>query len=199
VSGQEAESRILFSVVLSDANIVFSRVLRDYVLYAMTHQLIRVRWSQAILDEAVRRMIEKVDGFDEASGERLVAAMNGTFPYSQVDMTEEASVTVADFVLVDDNDRHVIAAAVAAEATFVCSDDLTGFPPEVMTALGIEWVTADALFSTLVEEAPEAMLKVHRMAVSRLPGATDESTIVALRGAGAGRTADLMEDLLKQS
>lgn len=159
MSGQEAESRILFSVVLSDANIVFSRVLRDYVLYAMTHQLIRVRWSQAILDEAVRRMIEKVDGFDEASGERLVAAMNGTFPYSQVDMTEEASVTVADFVLVDDNDRHVIAAAVAAEA----------------------------------------MLKVHRMAVSRLPGATDESTIVALRGAGAGRTADLMEALLKQS
>lgn len=70
MSGQEAESRILFSVVLSDANIVFSRVLRDYVLYAMTHQLIRVRWSQAILDEAVRRMIEKVDGFDEASGER---------------------------------------------------------------------------------------------------------------------------------
>lgn len=199
MSGQEAEPRILFSVVLADANIVFSRVLRDYVLYAMTHQLIRVRWSQAILDEAVRRLIEKIDGFDEASGERLVTAMNRTFPYSQVELTEEAKAAVADFMLVDDNDRHVIAAAVAAEAAFVCSDDLTGFPPEVMAALGIEWVTADALLSTLVEEAPEAMLKVHRTAVSRLPGATDESTIAALRGAKAERTADLMEALLKKS
>lgn len=199
MSGQEAEARILFSVVLSDANIVFSRVLRDYVLYAMTHQLIRVRWSQAILDEAIRRMIQRVDGFDEASGERLMAAMNDTFPYSQVELTEEARARVADLVLVDDNDRHVIAAAVAAEATFVCSDDLTGFPPEVMAALGIEWVTADALLSTLVEEAPEAMLKVHRTAVSRLPGATDDSTIAALRVARAERTADLMEALLKKS
>lgn len=199
MSGQEAEPRILFSVVLSDANVMFSRVLRDYVLYAMTHQLIRVRWSQTILDEAVRRLIEKVDGFDGASGERLVTAMNGTFPYSQVELTEEAKATVADFVLVDDNDRHVIAAAVAAEATSVCSDDLTAFPPEVMATLGIEWVTADALLSTLVEEAPEAMLKVHRTAVSRLPGATDESTIAALRGARAERTADLMEALLERS
>lgn len=199
MSGRETEPRILFSVVLSDANIVFSRVLRDYVLYAMTHQLIRVRWSQAILDEAVRRLIEKVDGFNEESGSRLVAAMNGTFPYSQVELTDEATAAVADFSLIDENDRHVIVAAVAAEVTFVCSDDLTGFPPTVMAALGIEWVTADALLSTLVEEAPEAMLKVHRTAVSRLAGATDESTVAALRGANAERTAELMEALLKKS
>lgn len=43
MSGQEAEPRIVFSVVLADANIVFSRVLRDDVLCAMTLQLIRVR------------------------------------------------------------------------------------------------------------------------------------------------------------
>jgi hypothetical protein len=60
-------------------------------------------------------------------------------------------------------------------------------------------VTADALLSTLIEEAPEMMLKVHRTAVSRLPGATDTSTIAALRGAKAERTAELMEALLKKS
>ncbi len=36
MSGPEAEPRVLLSVVLSDANVLFSRVLRDYVLYAMT-------------------------------------------------------------------------------------------------------------------------------------------------------------------
>ncbi len=144
-------------------------------------------------------MIDKVDGFDEAAGVRLVAAMNGTFPYSQVELTDEAVAAVADFALGDEDDRHVIAAAVAAEATFLCSDDLRGFPPEVMATLGLEWVTSDALLSTLVEEAPDTMLKVHRTTVSRLRGATDESTIAALRGAKAERTADLMEELLKKS
>lgn len=199
MSGPEAEPRVLLSVVLSDANVLFSRVLRDYVLCAMTYQLIRVRWSHEILDEVVEHLIDKVDGFDEAAGVRLVAAMNGTFPYSQVELTDEAVAAVADFALGDEDDRHVIAAAVAAEATFLCSDDLRGFPPEVMATLGLEWVTSDALLSTLVEEAPDTMLKVHRTTVSRLRGATDESTIAALRGAKAERTADLMEELLKKS
>ncbi len=70
--------------------VIYSRVLRDCVLYAMTHQLIRVMWSAEILDEAVEHLIENVDGFDEASGERLVRAMNGTFEYSQVEVTDEA-------------------------------------------------------------------------------------------------------------
>jgi hypothetical protein len=69
-----------------------------------------------------------------------------------------------------------------------------------METLGVEWVTADALLSTLVEEAPETMLKVHQTVVSRLQGATNESTIAALRRrANAGRTADLLETLVKTS
>lgn len=191
----ETEPRILFSVVLSDANVIYSRVLRDYVLYAMAHQLIRVLWSEAILDEATEHLIDN-GVLDEAGARRLVTAMNRTFPYSQIEVTGAASAAVADLALVDEDDRHVIAAAVAAEAPFLCSDDRTGFPPEVMTALGIEVLTTDALLSALVEEAPEAMLRVHRTVVSRMNGATDESTLAALRRAQAGRAADLMADLI---
>jgi hypothetical protein len=40
------------------------------------------------------------------------------------------------------------------------------------------------------------MVEVHRIAVSSLTGATDESTLAALRRAGAMKTADLMAALL---
>lgn len=40
------------------------------------------------------------------------------------------------------------------------------------------------------------MLMVHRTVVARLPGASDESTLAALRAAKALRTAELMKDLL---
>lgn len=39
------------SIVLADANILFSRVLRDYFLYLAGEGAIEIRWSQQILDE----------------------------------------------------------------------------------------------------------------------------------------------------
>lgn len=124
--------RSLLSVVLGDANVLYSRVLRDYLLYAMSHQLIRLVWSAAILDETVEHLIENVDGFDRDSGERLVAAMNGTFPYSQVEPTDDAVAAVAALDLPDEDDRHVIFAAVAAEAALLCTDDRKGFPLDTL-------------------------------------------------------------------
>ena len=196
MSEDDNHPRALFSVVLGDANVLYSRVLRDYLLYAMSHQLLRLVWSAEILEETVEHLVENLDGFDRASGERLAAAMNGTFPYSQVEPTDDAAAAVAGLELPDEDDRHVIATAVAAEAAFLCSDDLRGFPPDAMAALGIEAITSDALLSKLIEEAGDSMLEVHRTVVARLPGASDESTLTALRAAKAVRTAELMKELL---
>ena len=42
------------SVVLTDANILFSRTLRDYVLYAAGEGAIEIHWSSHILAEMSR-------------------------------------------------------------------------------------------------------------------------------------------------
>jgi hypothetical protein len=42
---------LTISVVLADANILFSRTLRDYVLYAADEGAIEVHWSREILAE----------------------------------------------------------------------------------------------------------------------------------------------------
>lgn len=196
MSGGAAAPRILSSLVLADANVLYSRVLRDYLLYAMAHRLIRVAWSSEILGEVVEHLSANIETFDRPAGQRLVAAMNRTFPHSLVHVTREAWDAVMGFEVTDADDRHVMAAAVSVEATHLCSDDRTGFPARVMASLGIELVTSDRLLSALVGEAPEEMLGVHRAAVAGLTGATDRSTLTALRAAKASRTAALMEDLL---
>ena len=199
MNSETAEVRVPFRIVLGDANVLYSRVLRDYLLYAMTKRIIRVQWSAAILDEVVEHLIENVGGFDAESGERLVAAMNGTFPNSEVAPAAENVEAVAALAMPDEDDRHVLAAAVAADADVLCTDNIKHFPPDVMAAVGIEALTADNLLSLLVEEFEDDMLVVHQIAVSRLPGATDESTIAALRRANATKTADLMAALLDRS
>ena len=90
----------------------------------------------------------------------------------------------------------MLAAAVAAHADILCTDNLKDFPPEAMDAVGIELLNADALLARLVTAHPSKMLAAHRSAVASLTGATDASTVAALRRANATKTADLMVELL---
>ena len=99
----------------------------------------------------------------------------------------------------DEDDRHVLAAAVSARAEVLCTNNVKDFPPEAMASVGIELLTADALLSRLVTMHPSRMRDAHLTTVASLIGATDESTIAALRRAKAAQTADLMEALLKMS
>ena len=93
------EVRVPFRIVLGDANILYSRVVRDYLLYAMTRRIIRVHRSAALLHETVEHLSQNIDGFTVESGRRLVAAMNGTFPNSEVAPTIEDRKAVAELTL----------------------------------------------------------------------------------------------------
>jgi hypothetical protein len=71
----------LVRVVLGDPNVLYSRVLRDYLLYAANEEIISIAWTGRILDEVTRHLIANVQGFTEESGKRLVSGMNAAFPY----------------------------------------------------------------------------------------------------------------------
>ncbi|MDR1152763.1 MAG: hypothetical protein LBK72_09885, partial [Bifidobacteriaceae bacterium] len=51
---------VVLETVLTDANVLFSRVLRDYILYAAEEGLIAVAWSQQVLDDMAEHMMEKI-------------------------------------------------------------------------------------------------------------------------------------------
>ncbi|SDU74811.1 hypothetical protein [Jiangella alkaliphila] len=136
--------------VLVDANVLYSRALRDYLLDAADEEIIAIAWSREILDEVP-----------------------------------------------DDDDRHVLAAAIAAEATILCTANTKDFPEDVAAPLGFEVMTPDALLSLLIAEYPAQMLTVHTTSVARLRGATDASTIAALQRAGAPVAAARMVPLLE--
>ncbi|WP_417561729.1 PIN domain-containing protein [Microbacterium sp.] len=183
-------------VVLADANVLYSRVLRDYLLYVAAEGVFEIRWSASILSEVIEHLSENVTGFDLAAGARLVAAMNGAFPAAQVEVGRDAETAVAGLALPDEDDRHVLAAAVAVDADVLCTDNLKDFPIAAMDEVGIQLMSADALLSLIATEFPAELRVAHRLTVSRLSGATDASTLAALRRAGGTRTADLMARIL---
>jgi predicted nucleic acid-binding protein len=125
--GDVSESDMV-RVVLGDANVLYSRVLRDYLLYAADQEVISIAWSGMILDEVTLHLVANMPGFTEESGKRLVSAMNAAFPYAEVEPTVEHYQRLRGLSLPDEDDRHVLAAAVAAEATVLCTANTKDFP-----------------------------------------------------------------------
>ncbi|MFV2012527.1 MULTISPECIES: PIN domain-containing protein [unclassified Micromonospora] len=186
----------LIRVVLADANVLYSRILRDYLLYAADQEVITISWSAQILAEVTEHLMANVEGFDQEAARRLVAAMNRAFPFAEVEPDEEHWRVLAEMSLPDEDDRHVLAASVAAEATVLCTSNIKDFPTHLVGGLGIEVLTPDQLLSRLVVDYGPQMLTVHRTAVDSLKGATDDSTVAALRRAGAPTAASLVSRLL---
>lgn len=186
-------------IVLADANVLYSRVLRDYLVYAADEGVISIRWSRTILVETVKHLQANNSTFDDEQADLLLRLLNDAYPEAEVEPTAWARRKVKRLDMPDEGDRHVLAAAVAAHADILCTDNVKDFPPEAMASVGIELLTADALLSRLVAMYPSRMRDAHRTAVASLTGATDRSTIAALRRAKATQTADLVEVLLKRS
>ena len=67
--------------------------------------------------------------------------MNRAFPYAEVEPDEEHWRALREVSLPDEDDRHVLAASLAAEATVLCTSNTKDFPAHVVEALGFEVLT----------------------------------------------------------
>ncbi len=106
---------MIISVVLADANILFSRTLRDYVLYAADEGAIEVHWSREILAEMSRNLRENL-GLSHDSTSRLERLMNDYIEYALIEVNR-GDLAAVESVEMDAKDRHVLAAALSAVPT----------------------------------------------------------------------------------
>lgn len=198
MTSEGSERRLPTEIVMVDANVLYSRVLRDYLVYAADEGIIAVRWSRPILMEVVKHLQANSSTFDDERAGLLIRLLNEAYPHAEIDPTEEARLAVDELDMPDEDDRHVLAAAVSARAAILCTNNVRDFPADVMAAVQIELLTADDLLSRLVTSTPRRMLAAHRSTVEHLPGATDRSTITALRRANAIRTAEAIKAVLEE-
>ena len=136
------------SVVLADANILFSRTLRDYFLYAAHAGAIEIHWSQQVLDEMSRNLRARL-GLEPADTARLEALMNDFIEYALVDV-DPRDVATVEAVEMDAHDRHVL----SAEADILLTHNIKHFPRSWMVEHGLELLSAGELLVRLVEQFP---------------------------------------------
>jgi predicted nucleic acid-binding protein len=176
---------LTISVVLADANILFSRTLRDYFLYAADEGAIEIHWSREILAEMSRNLREKL-GLSTDSTSRLEQLMNDYIEYALVEIDSDY-LAVVDAVQMDAGDRHVLAAALSVDADILLTDNTKHFPSGWMAEQGIEPLTAGQLLTRLAEAFPDKMRAAHEKTVRYSP--KTEAAILATLEAAAGKDA----------
>jgi len=127
-----------FSAVL-DTNVLYPFSLRDTLLRLAELDLYTPLWSAKILEEMDRNLVERRLTADQAA--RIEEAMRATFEEAEVDPAEIERLEPA--MTNDEKDRHVLAAAVAADSELSVTFDLYDFPPGACEPVGVEAIHPD--------------------------------------------------------
>lgn len=114
-------------VALLDANVLYPARLRDLLIRLDIAGLYQARWSEQILDECFRNIIENRPDLPTDRLARTRQHMNAALPAAMVDGFEEL---IADQDLPDPDDHHVLAAALKAGAGFLVTSNLDDFPAD---------------------------------------------------------------------
>ncbi len=123
-----------------DANVLHPIITTEVLLRLADRGLFRPVWSAEILDE-VRESLERRD-LDPAKIRRRIDVMAAHFDEAMVENVARYLSAVPEGV--DEGDRHVVAAAIAAKADAIVTNNVDDIPGDVVAVLNIEVQSLDA-------------------------------------------------------
>lgn len=136
-----------------DACVLFQAAVRDTLLRAAEARLYQVYWSDIILEEISRNLIE-TGRMNRQDVQRLLAVMRQFFPKATVRGFEYLIPEMTN----DEKDRHVLAAAVEVGANFIVTSNLKDFPDPTLLPYDINALSPDEFLMYLFAETPEIMI-----------------------------------------
>ncbi|MCD0487748.1 PIN domain-containing protein [Pedobacter sp. MC2016-14] len=183
---------VTFKAVL-DTNVIFPVVIRDLLFWFAYYELYTPKWSKNIFEEWKIVMIRK--GVAEAEAEKRVQKANIAFPDALVKNYEGL---IADLKLPDEDDRHVLAAAIRTNANVIVTNNLRDFPGEYLDSFGLKAKSADDFLTDIIDLNQENAIEAFKeMVLNRKNPAMDEYQVLeSLRKNGLKDTADYLHALL---
>jgi predicted nucleic acid-binding protein len=180
-------------IVVYDANVLYPNHLRDLLIRVAHAGLVQAKWTERILDETFRNLKKNRPDLDPDKLDRTRELMNAAIPDVLV-TGYEPLIDVVD--LPDADDRHVLAAAIKANAQVIVTENLKHFPQDNLEPWNIEAQTADDFVQDLIDLSRQTVYaQVQRMAdAQKNPPGTVDDMLSALEHCGlVGSVADLRD------
>lgn len=175
-------------VALLDASVLFSIRATNLSLEFAKAGLFQPRWTADIHDEWTRALLRKNPSSPTDLIRKRRSAMDAAFPDAIVSGYE---TLISGLELPDPDDRHVLAAAIAARADVIVTANLSDFPADRLAPHGIEAQSPDEFLHHQLTLAPVlgvAAAAAVRRRLHRPPQSADDF-LRALAQAGLSRVA----------
>jgi hypothetical protein len=177
--------------VILDANVLYSAFGRDVLLRLAAAGLYRPLWTARIEAEWTGALLAVRPDLTPAQIARTSGAMARAFPDAAVEGYGQHEAALS---LPDPDDRHVLAAAVEAQADEIVTWNLDDFPDAALRPLGVAAVSPDDFVLSLIgadQDRVVATLRHHRARLDR-PPLTAADYLGHLARAGLVATADAL-------
>lgn len=183
---------VRFTAVL-DTNVIYPVIIRDILFWFAYYDLYTPKWSDHIFEEWKRVMLVK--GVSEEEANKRIGKANLAFPDALVENYKGLIKLIA---LPDEDDRHVLAAAIKTNADLIVTNNLKDFPEDYLDSFSLKAKTADDFLTDIIDLNPEqAIAAFKEMVVNKKNPKTDEFEVLnQLRNAGLTDTANYLHALL---
>jgi predicted nucleic acid-binding protein len=178
-------------VAVYDACVLYPFHLRNVLIQCAFDGLVEARWTDDIHDEWMRNLAADTQGL---SMERLEATrdrMNAALPEASV---ADYRSLIADIMLPDPDDRHVLAAAIAGKASVIVTWNLKDFPARHLLPHGVTSQSPDHFLADLHAAFPDALISSVKRARHNLRRTTPsvEAFVDALQQGGLKTFSDML-------
>ena len=164
-----------------DACVLYPAPLRDLLLRLALADLFRARWTADIHDEWIRQVLANRPDLTHAQLLRTRRLMDA---HVRDCLVEGYQVLIPQLHLPDPKDRHVLAAAIRAQARVIVTFNRRDFPPGILVPYGVEAQHPDPFIAQWLDIAPAqvcAAAEAQRRSLRNPPKSVDEFLAILLR------------------
>lgn len=180
-------------ICVIDTCVLHPIICRDLLFWFAHYKLFTPKWSRHIFDEW-ERLLKLKNVSNEDIVKRLDRA-NLAFPDAYVQNYEGL---IDGLELPDENDRHVLAAAIKTNANVIVTENLKDFPLEYLSSFGLSAKAPDDFLTDIIDLNPEDAVSAFRDMVlqKKNPDLNEFDVLEILRNSGLRNTADYLHSQL---
>jgi predicted nucleic acid-binding protein len=180
---------------LLDANVLFQVVIRDFLIWLSIYELYTPKWSRMLLEEFSSIFRTKRSDITAEQISKQIELMERACPTALVE-NYEALISIID--LPDENDRHVLAAAIKCNANVIVTHNLKDFPSTYLDSFGLSAVVPDTFIADMIDLSPEQCCEAFRemLLTKNRPPYTEEEYLGILEANRLVQTASELRKYL---